>query len=783
MREKSTGRTGACRATITMTILVLTLLLVVAVQVGLGLDDVRDGRWHEAWSAEAAAVRRDALHLVLRLEGGPATEGAERRSTPDLRAEAEGISLRLAALERGDPDRDIPRPSDAVREAMARGRGEWEDRLSPAILIASASERPGQLRSRAVIAALMAWMDTLDTAVRRAGRSYERHLHRRRLLQYLLQATSVALLLTLLGLGRRLGVRVRSLGLLARRSLPAMPTPLSPRGDDLDLVARTFEDQATLSAVVEAVPVGLVAFDAEGRLAFVNSYVETDLGMKGPATLAEWIERYEFRHPDGSRVTLETAPAWQTLRDGQPRFGRELRLHHEDGRVTPLLVDAAPVRDRDGAARMVVTVLTDLSERKKAEDLQARLLHADRLVSIGQLAAGVAHEVNNPAAYVMANTEMSRRYFADLSGRQRDLRAVLAEEVDEATLSRIAERISLDAMGEVFDDLEEMASENREGVDRIRSIVRDLRNFGRLDQDEVGEVDLHEVVGIAANMVHPEIRHRARLVKALEDVPLIVGDRGKLAQVVVNLLVNAAHAIPEGEAEANRITVAVRRIDDVIEVAVEDTGAGIPPEDLPRIFEPFFTTKPRDRGTGLGLPLCRDIAALHGGTIEVESTLGKGSRFVVRLPTHTGLRPAGAVPEASPGPARERRLRILLIDDEAAIRSAFRRLLSPPHEVVEAADGRAALARLEADAGFDLILCDLIMPDVDGPAVHEAVAERWPELIERLVVCTGGAFTERSAAFLERVPVRVLEKPVTPVALLELVRSVAGSSGKSRAAG
>jgi CheY-like chemotaxis protein len=235
----------------------------------------------------------------------------------------------------------------------------------------------------------------------------------------------------------------------------------------------------------------------------------------------------------------------------------------------------------------------------------------------------------------------------------------------------------------------------------------------------------------------------------------------------LNLLINAAQAIPEGEPALHVVRASIgMHPDGRVRVEVADDGAGIPPEVRARIFDPFFTTKPVGVGTGLGLSICHGIVAGLGGEIAVEGEPGKGTVFRVLLPA------APAAVEAEPTPLPPvplRRARVLVVDDEPLVRRAVQRILSPPHEVETRANGREALAALEGEGGFDLVLCDLMMPEMSGMELHGLLAEREPALASRFVFLTGGAFTPGARDFLSRVPNARVEKPFEPAALRELV--------------
>ncbi len=398
-----------------------------------------------------------------------------------------------------------------------------------------------------------------------------------------------------------------------------------------------------------------------------------------------------------------------------------------------------------------VVVARDTTERDR---LQARLVAADRLVSMGTLAAGVAHEVNNPLTYVVGNLEFAQRKIEELRVA-----------TPAAGPARAALLGPLDELGAALDDA-------ADGADRVRRIVRDLKAFSRVDDEGRAPQDVRAVLDVVLAMASGEIRHRARLVRDFGEVPPVVANEGRLSQVFLNLVINAAQAIEEGSAERNEITIRTFGEDGQAVVEVRDTGAGIPAEHLPHLFDPFFTTKPAGVGTGLGLAICHGIVAQLGGSIEVETRPGAGSRFRVRLPGAAGPAPRPGV--QAPPPAL-RAGRILVVDDEPLAGLALRRLLAPPHEVEVCVRARDALDRLRAGLEVDVILCDLLMPELSGMELHAVLRRERPELARRVVFVTGGGFTPRARAFLLETRAPWIEKPVSIAALRAAIDAVAAA--------
>ena len=407
------------------------------------------------------------------------------------------------------------------------------------------------------------------------------------------------------------------------------------------------------------------------------------------------------------------------------------------------------------------------------KEAQAKLLHSGKLAAIGQIAGGVAHEVNNPATFILTNLRVLRDHVGVFRASFSKLRRLVErpDAAPEDTCAALSEMVGDGAMDALLREASEMVDDNLAGIERIASIVADLRTFSRIEQDDVRKVSINDLVDVACNLSYADIRHRARLIKELRRLPKVSAEPGKLAQVLTTLLVNAAHSIEEGAANENEIRVSTDLVDGFVVVSVQDTGAPIADAVRARLFQPFYASSGRDYGSGIGLSLCAEIVRLHGGTIELTAAPPRGNRFELRLPAVVAAAPeppAREPPRASVTPGR--RGRVLVIDDDIAVLRAYRRMLAPRHDVVLATGGANGLSALAEDDDFDVILCDVMMPEMDGPMVYEALMQRFPELARRVVFCSGGAFTPRAKEFLGSVDNAFLSKPIDVDALESLVQ-------------
>lgn len=478
----------------------------------------------------------------------------------------------------------------------------------------------------------------------------------------------------------------------------------------------------------------------------MTAYLE-ELSRTGAAQRLGWC----LRRPDGSLFDADL----------------QSRVHH------------------GGTEGCYVTAITDRSvltrrerelwrAQRELETAHLRMLHNNKLVALGQIAAGVAHELNNPASYVLMNLDELTEILERAQQAHKTLRTNLLAWLEGEQRERAEECLSGFPLHRTFQVGGELVAECVDGLTRITSLVKDLRGFARIDEIDVSPVSLNDVVITACKMIGTHLRQRARLETSLSSERTLLADRRRLVQVVTNLLMNAAQAVESGEADLQCIEVTTRDDEDDVVLRVRDTGPGIPPDLADAIFEPFFTTK-RKRGTGLGLSLCAEIVRQHAGRVSVVSTPGGGATFEVRLPFDTGLRPA-ANTDPEPRVAGTGRARVLVIDDEPHLVRAYERALSRHHDVTVAYGGAAGLALIEKNSAFDAILCDLSMPDVDGVRIYRSLERIAPELKARVIFSSGGALTRRAEELLSSVNNPLLEKPVVGPKLLAAIEQVRARS-------
>ena len=480
--------------------------------------------------------------------------------------------------------------------------------------------------------------------------------------------------------------------------------------------------------LVQAAPDGVVILHG-AEIRFANRAAETLLGVGSlgleARSLADFLDPGEIARMRARLVSIGR---------GEQLAPAVYRATRPDGRV--VLAEIASIITEHEGQPAVLAIARDVTDR---DALQANLERTERLAALGRLSAAMAHEINNPLAFVSLSAEALARRMPGLA-----LAPSVREEV-AALLDNISR-----------------------GTARVATIVRDLKAFSRDGDADPGPANLDEVLSASIRLVQHEISPRATLDRDTPDLPLVAGAAGRLEQVFVNLLMNAAQALPEGR--TGRVIIRASSDASSTTVSIGDDGVGIARAHLDRVFDPFFTTKPIGVGTGLGLSICHGIVTAIGGTIRVESEEGRGTTVHVRLP-HAALDRAASATTAVPiGRPASARMHVLIVEDQAALARTLGHALRDHYDVTLAVSVSDAATALEKGASAaDVILCDMLLPDGTGADVYERATRDTPALAERFIFMTGGAFLPSLAEFLERVPNARIDKPFGLPALEELL--------------
>ena len=495
---------------------------------------------------------------------------------------------------------------------------------------------------------------------------------------------------------------------------------------------------ALLGAVLHSAPELITFLDRDQRVLFCNM---PWLGIPKEELIgADWLslQLAEQREPLRRLFNSVISTGQRTVWEGPgPRDSA--------GAVGIYSYHVGPVTEGAQIVGLVL-ICREITAQKAAEK---QLLAAERMASLGTLAAGIAHEINNPLSVVSLNLDLLQQALEELR-----------------------------ASGRVSAGLSEQLGDARVATDRVRRIVRDLRMFSRGSEDKQQLVDVEAVLELSLRLAEHEIRHRARLVRQYSGVPRVLADESRLGQVFLNLLMNAAQAIPAGGADDNTIRVTTTlSADGRVLIRILDTGSGIAPEIRERLFTPFFTTKPAGEGTGLGLSICQRIISSLGGEISFETAVGRGTEFCVTLPPAVPRQPEKPLPAAVVAPASptspplsaKRRGRVLIVDDEVAIGSIAKLIISRSHDAVAVSESPRALEMIQQGERFDLILCDVMIPQMTGIELYQEIGRVDPAQANRFVFMTGGSSAAHVENFLRICGRPWIEKPLTVHGLQTLV--------------
>ena len=505
-----------------------------------------------------------------------------------------------------------------------------------------------------------------------------------------------------------------------------------------DAFARLFE------AVHEGVYIGLISgtVDTTATLA-ANPYLRLMFGW------ADDVPAGDVRPFDAARFVdtqARTSFIQQLTRDGSTQ-AYLLRLRRADSAAMWVEVTArAEAIPRDGMLR-VEAVMRDVTERKKLEDqardLYHQLLQAEKLAALGQTMSGVAHELNNPLATVLACAER-------LTGKP----------LDDTT------RRDLDAI--------------HNAAERAARIVRNLQTFARKRHTTRTMVDLNHVVRdtLALRAYEQRVANVVILEALASGLPPVFADPHQIQQVLLNLIINAEQAMISAHGRGTLILRSWHDPEhDAVRLEVSDDGPGIPADVQAKIFDPFFTTKEVGKGTGLGLTVAYAIAQEHGGSLSVAAIpggAGRGAAFTLELPVGgTNLRMSAPIP-ARPAPEVPKGTRALVVEDETALGTAVADALGDAGFVVDrAANGEDALTLIDGQT-YDLVICDLKMPKLDGPSLYRRLAATRPALAKRMVFVTGDVAGTEAERFLEECGCRWLAKPFRLRDLVRVARETVG---------
>jgi signal transduction histidine kinase len=371
--------------------------------------------------------------------------------------------------------------------------------------------------------------------------------------------------------------------------------------------------------------------------------------------------------------------------------------------------------------RSVQVVIRDITEQRR---LLRRATSAENLASLGTLAAGLAHEINNPLTYVVSSVSAVGESLHD-----RDLKSELSHALD--------------------------------GCWRIRDLVSGILETTTAEREVSEPVLVPDALEAALALANPQTRHRATIRWHADEGLCALAHRTKLMQVVVNLVTNASQSFADTRTSANEISVRAYRKEDSVVIEVEDNGPGMDESTRLRALEPFFTTKEPGQGSGLGLFLCSSIVDSLQGTLQLESEAGRGTKVVLNFPATEEPPPRSRVVNRSvrPVPDTAPQLRVLVVDDEPEIRRALRRILEQKYEVSLCSNGAEALERFDSGERFDVILCDVLMPEMTGVELFGELERRFRDQAERVVFLTGGSTTEATRRFIEGKRTRVVGKP------------------------
>ena len=534
--------------------------------------------------------------------------------------------------------------------------------------------------------------------------------------------------------------------------------------------------QAPLAEAWRQVSDAIEILDAKGKILFVNPafYELLDLNEPKSDTSQELFGKPSQLFQLTDPISDERSVGEVILSHGQAglSWSSEVECQLASKRRVHT-IHSSPIFDQRDRLVRIVVIRRDVTEERVA---QASAAHNDRLAAIGTLAAGMAHEINNPMTYIKMSLDLIQESLSE-SEQQADKQYLITSDI--------------------YDELEDAVSDASEGVERVTGIVGSLLSIARGggqrgETERMTRVNLNEVAQACANLVKPEFSKKVELHIELDDKLRVWGRRSELIQVILNLLINAAQAMPVDRKSGNWVKVRSKILPSGgVELSVSDNAKGIPEADLPHIFEPFFSSKPVGKGTGLGLAVSKGIIENHHANMAVSSEEGVGTQFMISFPALSSFPDSTDTMVGTPEPllvehtppsqhsinltsgaslqqtVDSQRKRILIVDDDLLVAKSLAKMLSK-ETVMIASSGSQALKVLTSYK-FDLILSDVMMPEMDGPSFHTEVMKSFPEYQGQFIFITGAAKGGEVAMALKQTQCLVLNKPITKRRLISVV--------------
>lgn len=522
---------------------------------------------------------------------------------------------------------------------------------------------------------------------------------------------------------------------------------------ELDKKLITLEQRSKI--FLESVNCGIFIINHEGVILEANKRVETMLGYARDKIIGKTYLNILAPNEVETNTLVEKlllekniGPTVTKIKNTQ---GKTLDIEYT--------IMSAVINDE----QMFLAILNDVTE---IERLRQQALLNDKLATVGTLAAGIVHEINNPVAWVLTNLNFLKER---LKKYENDIKEYRFSKDDAYT--------HLEELKKELNSYHELVAESLEGIVQVKDIVRDLKGFTRIDERNEVHADIHDILNSAIKIASSQCKHKIKIQKLYADnIPKGMFERGKLQQVFLNLIINAVQSIselPEYSDKENILQIHTHLNKNEIYIDIADNGPGISPEVLPKIFDPFFTTKPTGIGTGLGLSICKEIIEQIGGRISLQTEIGKGTTFTIVIPLKVSKHSPKEITKPQ-GSSLIAPVRILVVDDEPTLLKTIQRILENQHKVTLAHGGQIALDLLKKnDFGFDIIITDLSMPTINGIDIYKYVKENAPGLEKHIIFMTGGTDSQHSKKFLNEVNNICVPKPFAKEELLHAIATVA----------